>query len=394
MSMLLGYTENELTQGGAIHTAREITQQPQTFLDLAARLDAKRAEAAAFLRPAFANGGYDIIFTGAGSSEMIGNAVAPMLAALHPNGQVRSVATTALLTSPTLYFDQPARPTVLVSFARSGNSPESVGVVELADKLLSNVYHLFITCNENGELAKRAGKSNVFCMLMPPQTNDKGFAMTSSVTSMYLAALALLSDMDEATCNAQITLAADAVSQLVSGFDADILALSRKGFDRIVYLGADNTKATAQECALKTLELTNGGIATLFDTPMGFRHGPKSFVTDNTLVVVFLSANAYTRQYEIDILKELYSGPRACTVVAVSYTDALASEYAPYCHYAIAPRNTEALTQPFFSAVYVVLGQLLAFGVSFCNGHTTDSPCPDSAVSRVVSGVTVYPYNA
>ena len=394
MSFFLGFTETELTQGTAINTAREINQQPGVIRALSARLDACRADASAFLQKVYQKDGYDIIMTGAGSSEMIGNALLPMLTKKHPRGQVRSIGTTSLLTSPTLYFDQPDRPTLLVSFARSGNSPESVGVVDLADQVLTNVYHLMITCNENGELAKRAKADNVFCVLMPPETNDLGFAMTSSVTSMYLSGYALLSNDSAADFAAQATLVAKLSEQYITGHTSDILALSKKGFDRIVFLGADNTKGTAQECALKTLELTNGGIPTLFDTPMGFRHGPKSFVTDNTMVVVFLSEDAYTRRYEIDILKELYTGSRTCTVVAVAYSDSFAAEYAPFCHVSFAGKDTADLTQAFLSIPYVVLGQLLAFGVSFCNGHTTDTPCPDKAVSRVVSGVTVYPYNA
>jgi len=392
MNNFLGFTEETLTNGGAINTAREIAQQPSVFRKLPALLDACHEDAEAFLTKVTGQKGYDIIMTGAGSSEFIGNALLPVLYPYHKNGQIRSIGTTSLLTSPELYFDQPERPTLLVSFARSGNSPESVGVVELADKVLTNVFHLMITCNAEGALAKRANKDNVFCVLLPPETNDLGFAMTSSVTGMYLSGLALLSGMCKCTFAAQTELAAAAAEQFITNFDADMLTLCKHGFDRVVYLGADNCKGTAQESALKLLELTNGATPTLFDTPMGFRHGPKSFVTDNTLVVVFLSADAYTRRYEIDILKELYHGPRACTVAAVSYTDTLASEYAPFCHYAFAAKGADALEQAFFSALYVIFGQIVSFGVSFCGGRTTDTPIPDGAATRVVSGVTVYPY--
>ncbi len=48
-------------------------------------------------------------------------------------------------------------PTLLVSFARSGNSPESVAAVELAEHFLGGrVFHLVITCNADGALAARA----------------------------------------------------------------------------------------------------------------------------------------------------------------------------------------------------------------------------------------------
>ena len=395
MAILLGFSETELTSGGAIHTAQEIARQPEVFESLLTLLNAHRADAKAFLQKACQNGGYDIIMTGAGSSEMIGNALAPVLYPFHTAGQIRSIGTTSLLTSPQLYFDKPERPTVLVSFARSGNSPESVACVELADQLLTNVYHLMITCNSEGELAKRsANMPNAFCMLMPPETNDKGFAMTSSVTAMYLSGYALLSGMCADAFAKQLHLTAAAAREMISQFDAKYIKLATAGYERIVYLGADNLKGTSQECALKTLELTNGGLPTLFDTPMGFRHGPKSFVTDKTLVVNFLSKDDYTRLYEIDILHELYNGPRKCGVAAVSFTNKIASEYADCCHtdFTITNAESDKLDQPFLSVLYVIFGQILAFGVSFCNGHTTDTPCPDKAVSRVVSGVILHPY--
>jgi len=392
----LNFSEQELSNGGGLNTAREIAQQSALFRKLGTLMPQYIADAAAFIAEVTKSNGYDIIMTGAGSSEMIGNALLPVLYPHHTNGQIRSIGTTSLLTSPELYFDQADRPTLLVSFARSGNSPESVGVVELANKVLRNVRHLFITCNEDGALAKIAAQtSNAACIQLPAETNDKGFAMTSSVTSMYLSGYALLSGMSAEAFAAQAAPLADAAAHYVEGCVSDILKLANTGFERVVYLGADNLKGTAQECALKMLELTNGNCATLFDTPMGFRHGPKSFVTDNTLVVVFLSKDAYTRVYEIDILKELFNGSRTCTVAAVSFTDAFKDEYAPFCHvdFTYAAANSQALEQPALSALYVILGQLLAFGISFCNGHKTDTPCPDNAVSRVVSGVTVHPYN-
>ena len=47
-------------------------------------------------------------------------------------------------------------PTLLVSFARSGNSPESVAAVDLADEVLPQCRHLVITCNGEGALAAAA----------------------------------------------------------------------------------------------------------------------------------------------------------------------------------------------------------------------------------------------
>lgn len=82
---------------------------------------------------------------------------------------------------------------LLVSFARSGNSPESVATVNLAEQLINNVYHLTITCAADGALAKRAKEQqNNLLLLMPERSNDAGFAMTGSFSCMMLTSLLVL----------------------------------------------------------------------------------------------------------------------------------------------------------------------------------------------------------
>ena len=123
-------------------------------------------------------------------------------------GRVHAIGTTDIVASPELYIS-PAVTTLLVSFARSGNSPESVGAVKAAERISDKVQHLFITCNAEGELAKLAGeKENCFSIVLAPETNDRSFAMTSSFTSMYLAALIALTgdyemDLYEAVSSAE-----------------------------------------------------------------------------------------------------------------------------------------------------------------------------------------------
>ena len=95
-----------------------------------------------------------------------------------------AVPTTDLVTNPMDYFS-PAHPLLLISFARSGNSPESVAAVELANQFVPECYHLSITCNEAGNLYQSAIDSDNACaLLMPAETHDRGFAMTSSITTM------------------------------------------------------------------------------------------------------------------------------------------------------------------------------------------------------------------
>ncbi len=53
------------------------------------------------------------------------------------------------------------------------------------------------------------------------------------------------------------------------------------------------------------LELTAGKVATMYDSELGFRHGPKSIIDDNTLTVAYLSDDEYRRRYELDLVREM-----------------------------------------------------------------------------------------
>ena len=84
-----------------------------------------------------------------------------------------------------------------------------------------------------------------------------------------------------------------------------LTSLVRAQFERVVYLGSNELKGLAREAALKMLELTDGRVIAIADYPLGFRHGPKTILNGSTLVVAFLSNDAHTRRYELDLLTEL-----------------------------------------------------------------------------------------
>src|SRR6185369_1609008 len=216
--------------------------------------------------------------------------------------QVRAVATTSLLTHPELYLEADA-PTLLVSFARSGNSPESLAAVDLVRATVRDARFLNITCNAEGQLARQgAGDSKVFNLLMPAASCDRGFAMTSSFTCMLLAALSTLGG---ASGEDRLLQLADLGEQALQQWAAPISVLAAQPVQRVVYLGSGPLEALAKEAALKILELTGGRVLAMANTALGFRHGPKSALNRDSLVVLFRSSKALARQYEKDLLQEL-----------------------------------------------------------------------------------------
>ena len=204
-----------------------------------------------------------------------------------------------------------------------------MGAIDAAEAVCDNIYHLFVTCNKNGALSKRAATTeNCYAINLTDETHDQSFAMTSSYSNMYLATYLCfhLNELDKVLEKVRkIGAAGQAFLDNKYGIAQQIV--DNYDFERIVYLGSNTLKGTSQESALKMLELTAGRVVTMYDTPMGFRHGPKSIVDDTTLTVVYLSDDPYTRQYEVDLIKEMSGQRKGNKIVAVmrSQDDEVAS---------------------------------------------------------------------
>lgn len=381
----LGFDEAVLEARGGAWTAREIEQQPQMLRETQAGLVAARGDIEVFLKPILARPDVRIILTGAGTSAFIGDSLAPWLAA-RLKRRVEAIATTDIACAPDLYFDA-ATPTLLVSFGRSGNSPESIAAVELADQGIGHVYHLIITCNSDGALAKYAAVArHGLCVLLPEATHDRGFAMTSSYSCMTYAALAVFTGIDAMQDRSE------AIAQSVAGIIADYTAAMKaaaeegpeKGYERVVYLGSHVFKGVAREAALKLMELTNGALVTQFDSPLGFRHGPKTFITPRTLVFVFLSNDPYTRRYDVDLLDELRRDGEAGRVITVTARNGLETGDQ------IRVRGMDDAEDIDLVFAYIVAPQIFAFQQSLLHGLTPDRPNAKGTVNRVVQGVRIH----
>src|ERR671921_1554031 len=262
------FSPEQLEARGAGWTAREIAQQPAVWKGTGRIVGSHREDANAFLQPLLGRPDLRIVLTGAGTSAFVGEILAPALS-LRLGRRVDAVATTDIVSNPNEYFAEDL-PTLLVSFARSGNSPESVAATALAERCLSECHHLVLTCDPNGRLyTDHAGGDRSLVLLMPAATNDQGFAMTSSFTSMLLAAWLVLGDLAPEGLVARLSSAAE---RLLSTRHAQASGLASSGYRRVVYLGSGPLKGLAHESSLKLLELTAGEIVTYFESRLGFRH--------------------------------------------------------------------------------------------------------------------------
>lgn len=371
----LGVDASELASRSCLSTAQEIAQQPGVWREAHAAIEAARQEIDAWLLPKLALPRIRVFFSGAGTSAFIGDSIAASLRGRKSNGNAvrfESVNTTDLVANPDEFLSDDV-PTILVSFARSGDSPESVACAELASEMLNQCFHLIFTCNPHGRLAAYAkADASALCILMPEGTNDRGFAMTSSYSSMLVSCATIF-----APDGNQLERVAAYAEKILRVTLPEIVSEATRPFDRIVVLGAGTLRGTAREAALKCLELAAGKVVSISDTPLGFRHGPKIIVTPSTMVVHLRSMDPHISKYDQDLIDELYADNLAGCIIELSLERLFSGQH-------------EHLDDIWLSLVYTVYCQILAFFRSYSLGIAVDSPCPTGTVNRVVRGVTIH----
>ena len=387
---MLDYTKEDLIELGAEITTREIYQQPQVWQTAFENYKAQSDKIVAFLNGIGEKHDYiKVILTGAGTSAYVGETLLPYFRKIYDERKwnFNAIATTDIVANPLVYLHKEVT-TILVSFARSGNSPESVAAVDLAKDIVEELYQITITCAEEGKLAQQAhGDERNLLLLQPAPSNDAGFAMTSSFTSMMLTALLVFDKTDLVTKEEKIS-ALIALSQEMLDSAAAIQKMVSLDYNRVIYLGAGPFFGLAHEAQLKILELTAGQVATMYESPIGFRHGPKSLVNEETVVVVFGSTDSYTKLYDFDLVREVAGDEIARKVILL--TDQ--------------KEDLENVEQVIFSSQqladdvyrvfpYIVYGQLFALLTALKVNNRPDTPSPTGTVNRVVQGVIIHSFD-
>jgi tagatose-6-phosphate ketose/aldose isomerase len=357
------------------HTLNEICQQPELWMATAKQISGHLDRLAASVLAA-----RGIVFTGSGSSHYVGESIAYAVregtglpAAARPSGELILFGEGAL---------PPERPLLLVSFARSGNSPESSALIRNLLETEPEVHHLILTCNRAGRLAEDwAGDGSdprVHVITLDDRSCDRSLVMTSSFTNLALAGLglALIGDASRYLANAQRL--SSLCQELFSKWADPLARAADWKFDRMIALGA----------ALKMLEMTGGRVMTMAETSLGFRHGPMCALQPDTLLVFFLSPDPLRRTYQMDLLTEIQRkklGGRKVVVGCEIPREALADgdmalELPQLCH----------LADDWAGLLHVVVGQLLGFFRCRAEGLKPDEPADNGAISRVVTEFPMY----
>jgi hypothetical protein len=195
--------------------------------------------------------------------------------------------------------------------------------------------------------------------------------MTSSFSTMLLTAAVFFdTTLPADQTPKRLATLADTLQALLPTFTK--AAQTARAPQRAVFVGSGPLAFAAREAALKVMELAAGQIPALWDSTLGFRHGPKSFTVGETDIWLFRSAAPHTRAYDDDLLAELRTQFPASHITA--------------------PEVPQPHGDLWSAPLYVALAQVHAVTWSDALGLNVDDPfAGQGTLTRVVSGVRLHP---
>lgn len=376
LTQLLCRSEQEQTEAGYFHTLREILQQPETWLKTGEEMISRSADLLQSI-----SGIRTVILTGSGSSEFAGECVRLVLQN-ELGVTAQSVGGGILLTHGAQAI-APGKPRLMISLARSGDSPESARAIAVLLETDPDTTHLVFTCNAHGRLATTyRDDPRVRVVVLDERTNDSSLVMTSSFTNMVLAArsLGLLRQPQEyRQLVGELSIAAQNI--LDTAVDA-IASIAERSFGRVVFLASGSRIGAAREAALKMVEMTAGRVVTTHETYLGLRHGPMSAVDPNTLTVCFLSSDPLVRAYESDLIRELNQKELGCAKLI--FGEDIPVGLANREDVVIECKGLAKIGDENMPVLDVLIGQLLGFFRCLKEGFHPDAPSSTGVINRVV----------
>jgi tagatose-6-phosphate ketose/aldose isomerase len=381
---------DELSAGkyNALHTAGEIAGQPDLWSNIAGQVFREKLSIASFITSSL-NDVDSIIFTGAGTSSYIGLSLQGLFRRkFRKNSLV--IPTTDIVTYPSDYFCAETK-ILLISFARSGRSPESKAAVEFADRLCGKCHHLIITCDGDSILANHKTTNPRYVLVLPPEANDKGLAMTGSYSGMLLAGIMIANIFDPGQMMiSQIDTLCNYGRNILDNYTLPLKQIASKNFERGIFMGSGPSYGTAAESHLKLQELTNGIIMCKRESFLGLRHGPKAVIHSNTLLCYIFSNKQYVLQYETDLVNAITRDHNPNTKIGICEN--------PYNNNDVdlqisLSENGSHIDEVLLTVCNILPAQILGFYKSLHLGLDPDNPSANKAISRVVEGVKIYDFN-
>jgi tagatose-6-phosphate ketose/aldose isomerase len=386
---LVNLPERDKEALGITATAREIAQQPRTWRGTRTIFEQHSGRLRTFLEDAGVSGPLElrptVVLTGAGTSDYIGQ-VLTLLLRTEWGCETQAIASTDLLANMSDYL-VPGRRYLMISFSRSGDSPEGVTVLTQALEKHPEIAHLIVSCNVNGRMAELVhGRAQAYAVVLDDAVNDRGLAMTSSFSNMVLFGQCLAHAWSASAYDGVFEALVRAGEAFLTVADVAARELAEEKYKRVCVLGSGALTGVARESALKVLEMTAGGVKTMAESVLGLRHGPMAALDKETLLVCFASSDTRRQRYEADLLREVGTKEIVAQRVVVgpagaAHLSACSERYLPI---------EDGVPDLYRPPVDVILGQLLGLHSSLAYGLKPDAPSPRGVISRVVGEFRIY----
>lgn len=332
-------------KAAGFHTRQEIFSQPAAWQGVLDVLDG----AADLLASLAVRSNYEqVIFTGCGSTYYLSIAAAAVMQRLTGVPALGLPASEIWLNPSAL---PPARRTLLVAVSRSGETTETLRACERF-RLRERGEIVTLSCFPGRPLTTMGDVNLLF-----PSIREESVAQTRAFSGLYLATIALAALWQEDRVLWQELHGLPAVLEPLLGRYGP--TLEKLGADlsieRFYFLGSGIRYGLACELSLKMKEMTLSHSEPFHC--MEFRHGPKSMVTPDTLLVALLSDER--RADDVAVVEDMRNlGARALTI-GRSGADVLFGA---------------ALGEIAGSVLYLPFGQIMALGRSLAKGLNPDHP--------------------
>jgi glutamine---fructose-6-phosphate transaminase (isomerizing) len=221
----------------------------------------------------------------------------------------RAIPSSELVMFPSIYYSGLKSKPVLIALSRSGKTTETIWAMEDFERRYPGM-SVLVGCNPHGPLAEMA-RLKIFL----PESGEKTIAQTRSLGSMLISSL-MMAALQSGNLEAieMLKSAPAKASAILEKSEATVKALfENKRYNNIFILGGGFFYGIAMEAGLKCMEMSTND--TFSYTFMESRHGPRSLIDENTLVVGLYSRSGL--HYEAQVMDELTQKHKATTLAIV-----------------------------------------------------------------------------
>lgn len=360
----------KILPNNSCYTLEEIKQQPRLWQKIYYSIKSKKDEINNFLKPLLDNTISRILLIGSGASAYVGDTLMPYLSEEFKI-PVNSIPASEILNNPYTYLKDLSNILVIL-YSRSGNTKETLDALNTCTKLLQNSHFILVTSNNEGKFSKEySDKSNFYVLTLPEESNDRGFAMTSSYSCMILSSILLfnINNLENQKLYLEETLVNS--KYILNTIWSDTLNIVRKNPSRVLYVGTSELKGMSNYCALNTLKLTNGTVYSLSWSPSDINQSIKPFINDNTLIFLFKSVSNPDTDYNQQFLDIIKTQDKKPFVIVVSEN----SSYLDSCNKCFYVNYKDSLLPNIYLVLnYVLYAQIFNYMYSLHLGLSPDLP--------------------